>query len=186
MAATLINAGNPTIFIRAADLGLTGTEMPAVVNADADLLARAETIRAAGAVVMGLAETCAEATANRPHTPKLMLLAEPAGYLASDGRPVAAADIQLTARIFSMGQLHHAMTGTGAVALAAAAAIPGTLPHALMQPHQDGELVFGHPSGTLSITAGVSQTDGSWRVDQVSMSRTARILMEGWVRIPRG
>lgn len=185
MAATLIDAGNPTILIRAAELGLTGTEMPASVNADADLLARAEMIRAAGAVTMGLAKTCAEATANRPHTPKLMLLAEPAGYLASDGRPVAAADIQLTARIFSMGQLHHAMTGTGAVALAAAAAIPGTLAHALMPRHRDGELVFGHPSGTLGVAAGVSQTDGNWRVDQVSMSRTARILMEGWVRVPR-
>lgn len=186
IAVSFIDAGNPTIFIHAADLGLKGTELPAEVNANAEILQRAEAIRAAGAVAMGLAQTSADATVNRPHTPKLMLLAEPAGYIASDGRAVAATDIQLTARIFSMGQLHHAMTGTGAVALAAAAAIPGTLVRAIMQRRRDGELVFGHPSGTLRVAAGVNQADGNWHVDQVTMSRTARILMEGWVRVPRG
>jgi len=125
--ATLINAGNPTIFVDAASIGLRGTELQADVNGRPELLARAEAVRAHGAVAMGLAATPGQATATRPHTPKLAFVARPADYVASDGRPVAAASIDLLARIFSMGQLHHAMTGTGAVAIAAAAAVPGTL-----------------------------------------------------------
>jgi hypothetical protein len=182
--ATLINAGNPTIFVEAQTLGLIGTELQGAVNGNADLLGRAEAIRATGAVAMGLVESAAEATAKRPHTPKLAFIARPQSYTASDGKRVDAASIDLLARIFSMGVLHHAMTGTGAVAIAAAAAIPGTLVHRLSPVGADGRIRFGHPSGTLRVGAEALQQDGQWVVTKALMSRSARRLMEGWVRVP--
>jgi len=182
--ATLINAGNPTIFIAAATLGLRGTELQGEVNGNADLLARAEAIRAGAAVAMGLASSPQEATDLRPHTPKLAVIAKPATYSASDGRVVDGASIDLLARIFSMGQLHHAMTGTGAVALAAAAAIPGTLVHQVAPSGADGRVCFGHPSGRLEVGAQAQEVHGQWQVRKVLMSRSARRIMEGWVRVP--
>jgi probable AcnD-accessory protein PrpF len=182
--ATLINAGNPTIFVAASSLGLVGTELQADVNSHPDLLALAETVRAHAAVAMGLVERAEDATRLRPHTPKLAFVAAPAGYTASDGRAVNAADIDLLARIFSMGRLHHAMTGTGAVAIAAAAAIPGTLVQRLAPIGADGRVRFGHPSGRLSVGAEACQRDGHWAVTKVLMSRSARRLMEGFVRVP--
>ena len=181
--ATLINAGNPTIFIAASDLGLKGTEMQADVDGNTELLARAEAIRCQGSVAMGLAANLAEA-AQRGHTPKLCFIAVPAGYTASDGKPVAAGSIDLLARIFSMGKLHHAMTGTGGVAIAVAAAVPGTLVHKLARKNADGRIRFGHPSGTLSVGAEARAEGGQWIVSKALMSRSARRLMEGWVRIP--
>ncbi len=182
--ATLINAGNPTVFVDAASLDLEGTELPAQINGDAALLRRAEAVRAHGAVAMGLAATAEEATAQRPHTPKLAFVAAPSDYRASDGTPIGAHSIDLLARIFSMGPLHHAMTGTGAVAIAAAAAMPGTLVHRIAASGADGRVRFGHPSGRLSVGAEAAQVDGHWVVIRVSMSRSARRLMEGWVRVP--
>lgn len=182
--ATLINAGNPTIFVDAAALGLTGTELQGDVNGDKALLAKVEAIRAQGAVAMGLVATPGEATAKRPHTPKLAYVAAPAAYVASDGKRVEAGSIDLLARIFSMGALHHAMTGTGAVAIAAAAAIPGTLVHRVSPAADDGRVRFGHPSGSLSVGAEAAQEGGEWVVRKVLMSRSARRLMEGWVRVP--
>jgi probable AcnD-accessory protein PrpF len=182
--ATLINAGNPTIFVDAARLGLKGTELQGDVNGDKDLLARAEAVRALGAVAMGIAATTEEATAKRLHTPKLSYVAKPAAYTASDGRKVEAGSIELLARIFSMGPLHHAMTGTGAVAIAAAAAIPGTVVHRVAPAGADGCVRFGHPSGTLRVGAEVSREGNRWTVKKVMMSRSARRLMEGWVRVP--
>jgi 2-methylaconitate isomerase len=182
--ATLINAGNPTIFIDAAALGLGGAELQKDVNGDAGLLARAEAVRAHGAVAMGLVKTAEEATATRQHTPKLAFVAKPAGYTASDGRPVEAASIDLLARIFSMGALHHAMTGTGAVAIAAAAAIPGTVVHRVASRGADGRVRFGHPSGSLSVGAEACEENAQWTIKKVLMSRSARRLMEGWVRVP--
>jgi probable AcnD-accessory protein PrpF len=182
--ATLINAGNPTIFVDAASLGLRGTEVQSDVNPKAELLALAERVRAHGAVKMGLAVSAAEATARRPHTPKLAFVAQPASYVASDGRSIEAASIDLLARIFSMGQLHHAMTGTGAVAIAVAAAIPGTLVRRLCGSKNDGRIRFGHPSGTLTVGAEATLQAGQWIVTKAVMSRSARRLMEGWVRVP--
>ena len=182
--ATLINAGNPTIFVDAASLGLSGTELQKDINGDAALLARAEAVRAQGAVAMGLVKTAEEATATRQHTPKLAFVARPAGYTASDGREVDATSIDLLARIFSMGVLHHAMTGTGAVALAAAAAIPGTVVQRVAPAGADGRVRFGHPSGSLSVGAEAREENGQWAVKKVVMSRSARRLMEGWVRVP--
>ncbi len=182
--ATLINAGNPTIFVDAARLGLKGTELQGDINGDKALLARVESVRALGAVAMGDAATPEEATARRPHTPKLAFVGSPAGYTASDGRTVEAGSIDLLARIFSMGVLHHAMTGTGAVAIAAAAAIPGTVVHRLAPVGADGRVRFGHPSGTLRVGAEVQKEGNHWKVRKVLLSRTARRLMEGWVRVP--
>ena len=184
LEATLINAGNPTVFIDAAVLGLTGTELQGDINSDKALLARAEAIRAAGAVAMGEAASLEEATTTRLHTPKLAFVAKPAAYVASDGRRVESGSIDLLARIFSMGVLHHAMTGTGAVALAAAAAIPGTLVHRVAPAGPDGRVRFGHPSGTLRVGAEVTRDGDGWSVKRVMMSRSARRLMEGWVRVP--
>ena len=186
LEVTLINAGNPTIFVDAATIGLRGTERQDDVNTDPALLARAENIRAFGAVAMGLAHSASEATANRPHTPKLAFVARPATYIASDGRSVEAADISLLARIFSMGRLHHAMTGTGAVAIAAAAAVPGTIVNRVCRVMADGRVRFGHPSGTLAVGAEVTKQNGQWIVTKALMSRSARRLMEGWVRVPHG
>lgn len=182
--ATLIDAGNPTIFVMAESLGLRGDELPAEINGNRELLARVEAIRAHATVAMGLAATAEEATARRPATPKLAFLALPRRYAASDGRIVEAQSIDLLVRIFSFGQLHHAMTGTGAVALGAAVAIPGTLAARLASPGSDGRVRFGHPSGTMNVGATVGEENGRWTVEVVSMSRSARRLMEGWVRVP--
>src|SRR5262249_19742342 len=147
--ATLINAGNPTVFVDAGSLGLKGTELQGDVNGDKAMLARAETVRALATVAMGIAATPEEATSKRQHTPKLAFVARPAGYTASDGRRVEAGSIDLLARIFSMGVLHHAKTGTGAVAIAAAAAIPGTIVHRVSPVGADGRRRFRHPPGPL-------------------------------------
>jgi hypothetical protein len=163
---------------------LRGTELQGDVNGNSELLARAEAIRAHGAVAMGLAASAAEATAKRPHTPKLAFVAGPAGYVASSGKEVSAGSIDLLARIFSMGVLHHAMTGTGGVAIAVAAAIPGTLVHRTARPQAQGRIRFGHPSGTLSVGAEARAEGGQWVVGKALMSRSARRLMEGWVRVP--
>ena len=182
--ATLINAGNPTIFVDAARLGLKGTELQGDINGDAQMLALAEAVRSHGAVAMGLVQTPQEATEKRPHTPKLSFVARPAGYAASDGKMIEAGAIDLLARIFSMGVLHHAMTGTGAVALAAAAAIPGTVVSRIAPVGADGRVKFGHPSGILAVGAEACEKDGQWAVTIQMMSRSARRLMEGWVRTP--
>ena len=183
--ATLINAGNPTIFVDAASLGLQGIELQQHVNSRKDVPDLVEAVRSRGTVAMRLAATAEEATASRPHTPKLAFVAKPAAYTASDGRRVDPQSIDLLARIFSMGKLHHAMTGTGAVAIAAASAIPGTIVHRIAPLSADGTIRFGHPSGTLSIGAEATQQDGRWAIRRVFVSRSARRLMEGWVRIPR-
>jgi 2-methylaconitate cis-trans-isomerase PrpF len=147
------------------------------------LLARAEAIRAHAAVAMKLADTSQQATSERPHTPKLCFVARSASYVASDGRPVAADSVDLLARVFSMGVLHHAMTGTGAVAIAVAAAIPGTIVHRAVRSVSGGNVRFGHPS--FQVGAEVCRQDSRWVVTKVMMSRSARRLMEGWVRVPR-
>ena len=182
-AATLINAGIPTIFLNAADLGYRGTELQPDINGDPAALEKFEIIRAHGAVRMGLIGDVAEA-AGRQHTPKIAFVAPPADYTASSGKAVVAADIDLNVRALSMGLLHHAMMGTAAVAIGTAAAIPGTLVNLAAGGGERGAVRFGHPSGTLKVGAEASQADGEWRVDKAIMSRSARILMEGWVRIP--
>jgi len=184
--ATLINAGNPTVIITAQSIGLRGDELQPAVNSNPELLRRCEAIRAQAAVTMGLAVSAAEATAKRPATPKLVFVSPPRSYTASDGRLVAAAEIDFIARILSMGQLHHAMTGTGAIALAVAASIPGTLVQGcLAAPPGAGGVRIGHPSGSVTSAAEASVRDGQWAVSRVVLSRTARVLMEGWVRVPR-
>jgi 2-methylaconitate cis-trans-isomerase PrpF len=182
--ATLINAGNPTIFVDAATMGFHGTELQPDVNSDQEVLERCETIRAHATVAMGLAASAIEATEKRPHTPKLAFVAPAAAYTASSGKPVKAQDVDLCARIFSMGKLHHAMTGTGAVAIAVAAAIRGTVVSRLLVQGSRNEVRFGHPSGTLTVGATASESAGEWKVGKATMSRSARRLMEGNVFVP--
>lgn len=181
--ATLINAGIPTIFVNAADIGYSGTELQDAINADPAALARFETIRAHGALKMGLIKTLDD-IASRQHTPKIAFVAPPADYLSSSGKPVRAADIDLLARAMSMGKLHHAMMGTAAVAIGTAAAIPGTLVNLAAGGGKRRMVRFGHPSGTLRVGAEARQEDGAWTVTKAVMSRSARVLMEGWVRVP--
>lgn len=182
---TLINAGNPTVFVNAADLGLTGAELQEPFNSTSALLARCEALRARAAVVMGMARDEGEATRLRQHTPKLIFVAPPGTYVSSRGRRVERHDIDLLARAVSMGKLHHAMTGTGAIAIAVAAGIAGTVVHKVLAARTRGDAVrFGHPSGILEVAAAVRQEAGRWVVEKVTMSRTARRLMEGWVRVP--
>jgi len=183
LQVTMINAGIPTIFVNAAAVGYTGTELQEAINGDAHALARFEQIRAHGAVRMGLIKNVEEA-AQRQHTPKVAFVAKPADYVSSSGRKVAAGGIDLNVRALSMGKLHHAMMGTAAVAIGTAAAIPGTLVSLAAGGEARSSLRFGHPSGTLRVGAEARQVDGEWVVTRVSMSRSARVLMEGWVRVP--
>lgn len=181
--ATLINAGIPTIFVNAGDIGYQGTELQDAINSDTHALSRFESIRAYGALKMGLITTVAEA-ASRQHTPKVAFVAPPKDYMSSSGAAVSAADVDLLVRALSMGKLHHAMMGTAAVAIGAAAAIPGTLVNLAAGGGIRRAVKFGHPSGTLRVGAEATQVDGQWQVKKAIMSRSARVLMEGWVRVP--
>ena len=181
--ATMINAGIPTIFVEAESLGYTGTELQDAINGDTDALVMFETIRAHGAVRMGLIKQVDEA-ASRQHTPKVAFVAPPKDYMTSSGKQVVAGDIDLHVRALSMGKLHHAMMGTAAVAIGTAAAIPGTLVNLAAGGAARNAVCFGHPSGTLRVGAEANQEKESWVVTKASMSRSARVLMEGWVRIP--
>ena len=184
LRATLINAGIPTIFVEAGALGYDGTELQDAINGDPRALAVFETIRAHGALRMGLIASIDEA-GKRQHTPKVAFVAKAAGYVSSSGRQVAAGEIDLLVRALSMGKLHHAMMGTAAVAIGTAAAIPGTLVNLAAGGGERLAVRFGHPSGTLRVGAEAVLEDGQWRVAKASMSRSARVLMEGWVRVPR-
>ena len=181
--ATFINAGIPTVFLNAAELGYTGCELQEAINGDPAALARFETIRAHGAVRMGLIKDIAEA-AGRQHTPKVAFVAPPASYTASSGKDIRAESIDLNVRALSMGKLHHAMMGTAAVAIGTAAAIPGTLVNLAAGGGDRNAVTFGHPSGALKVGAAASESNGEWKVEKVVMSRSARVLMEGWVRVP--
>jgi probable AcnD-accessory protein PrpF len=181
--ATMINAGIPTIFVNARDIGYSGAELQEAINGDPKALAMFETIRAHGAVRMGLIKHVAEA-AKRQHTPKVAFVAGPCDYVCSSGKQVAAADIDLQVRALSMGKLHHAMMGTAAVAIGTAAAIPGTLVNLAAGGGARSAVRFGHPSGTLRVGAEATQMDGQWCVKKAIMSRSARVLMEGAVRVP--
>jgi probable AcnD-accessory protein PrpF len=184
LQATLINAGIPTIFVNAADIGYKGTELQDVINGDPAALTKFETIRAQGAVQMGLISDISQA-ASRQHTPKVAFVAPPTPYVSSSGKAIAFNDIDVLVRAMSMGKLHHAMMGTAAVAIGTAAAIPGTLVNLAAGGGERNEVRFGHPSGTLKVGAAAEQIDGQWSVIKASMSRSARVLMEGWVRIPQ-
>jgi 2-methylaconitate isomerase len=181
--ATMINAGIPTVFVNAHEVGYNGTELQEAINGDAAALLRFESIRAHAAVRMGLIRHVDEA-ASRQHTPKVAFVAPPADYLSSSGRQIKAGEIDLLVRALSMGKLHHAMMGTAAVAIATAAAVPGTLVNEAAGGGARNAVVFGHPSGTLRVGAEAAQSNGDWTVKKAVMSRSARILMEGWVRIP--
>lgn len=183
LRATLINAGIPTIFVEALALGYQGTELQGAINDNPEALAMFERIRAHGALRMGLIERLEDA-AKRQHTPKVAFVAPPAGYTASSGKAVRAEDIDLLVRAMSMGKLHHAMMGTAAVAIGTAAAIPGTLVNLAAGGGERSSVCFGHPSGTLRVGAKARCQQGQWQVLEASMSRSARVLMEGWVRVP--
>ncbi|MCO7568493.1 2-methylaconitate cis-trans isomerase PrpF [Pseudomonas chlororaphis] len=181
--ATLINAGIPTIFINAADIGYRGTELQGDINGDPKALAMFESIRAHGALRMGLIQHLDQA-AQRQHTPKVAFVAPPADYQASSGKAIKAGDVDLLVRALSMGKLHHAMMGTAAVAIGTAAAIPGTLVNLAAGGGARSAVRFGHPSGTLRVGAEATQNGADWTVVKAIMSRSARVLMEGWVRVP--
>lgn len=184
LKATMINAGIPTIFVNAEDIGYTGTELQDHINSDPQALARFETIRAYGAVKMGLIQNIEEA-ANRQHTPKVAFVAKPSDYVSSSGKHIGAGDVDVLVRALSMGKLHHAMMGTAAVAIATASAVPGTLVNLAAGGGDRTHVTFGHPSGTLRVGAEAKQVDGQWTATKAIMSRSARVLMEGWVRVPQ-
>jgi probable AcnD-accessory protein PrpF len=183
LKATMINAGIPTIFINADAVGLSGTELQDPINGNANMLAMFETIRSHGAIRMGLIRELSEA-ARRQHTPKVAFVAPPKHYTASSGKAVDAQSVDLLVRALSMGKLHHAMMGTAAVAIGTAAAIPGTLVNLAAGGGPRQSVRFGHPSGTLRVGAEASRENGEWVVKKAIMSRSARVLMEGFVRVP--
>ena len=181
--ASMINSCIPTIFVNAADIGYTGTELQKDINSDAEALAKFETMRAYGAVKMGLIKDVSEAAA-RQHTPKIAFVAPATDYVTSSGKNLQAGDIDLCVRALSMGKLHHAMMGTASVAIATAAAVPGTLVNLAAGGGERDAVTFGHPSGTLRVGAAAALVDGEWTATKAVMSRSARVLMEGWVLIP--
>ena len=181
--ATMISAGIPTVFVNAADIGYQGTELREDINNDPAQLERFEKIRVAGALRMGLIQTPEEAL-KRQHTPKIAFVSPPKSYTASSGKAIEASDVDLLVRALSMGKLHHAMMGTCAVAIGTAAAVPGTLVNLAAGGGEREAVRFGHPSGTLRVGAEAKQVNGQWQVTKAVMSRSARILMEGWVRVP--
>ncbi len=183
LEATMISAGIPTVFVNATDVGYLGTELQGAINEDPAALARFEAIRAHAALRMGLIERI-EDSARRQHTPKIAFVSPARDYLASSGKPIHAGDIDLNVRALSMGKLHHAMMGTASVAIAAAAAVPGTLVNAMCGGGTRDAVRFGHPSGTLRVGAEVHQVDGRWTVAKAVMSRSARVLMQGHIRVP--
>jgi len=183
LKATMINAGIPTIFVNADAIGYAGTELQEAINSNPKALAMFETIRAHGALRMGLIKDMSEA-AKRQHTPKVAFVAAPKEYVSSSGKVVKAGDVDLLVRALSMGKLHHAMMGTAAVAIGTAAAIPGTLVNVAAGGGERTAVRFGHPSGTLRVGAEAVQEEGEWQVKKAIMSRSARVLMEGWVRVP--
>ena len=183
LKATMITAGIPTVFVNAADIGYTGTELQDAINGDAKALAKFEAIRVAGALRMGLIKTPEEAL-KRQHTPKIAFVAPPTDYVSSSGKMVKATDVDLLVRALSMGKLHHAMMGTAAVAIGTAAAVSGTLVNLAAGGGERTAVRFGHPSGTLRVGAEAKQVNGEWTVTKAIMSRSARVLMEGWVRVP--
>lgn len=183
LKATMINAGIPTIFVNAEDIGYTGKELQDAINNDEAALARFEALRAIGAVKMGLINDVSEA-ASRQHTPKIAFVAPAADYTSSSGKAISTDDIDLVVRALSMGKLHHAMMGTAAVAIATAAAVPGTLVNNAAGGGERNAVRFGHPSGTLRVGAEANLENGVWTAKKAVMSRSARVLMEGWVRIP--
>lgn len=181
--ATFINAGIPTIFIDAEALGYQGTELQDDINNDESALARFESIRAHGALKMGLINSLEEAQ-TRQHTPKVAFVSQPKSYLSSSGKAVEAGEVDILVRALSMGKLHHAMMGTAAVAIASAACVPGTLVNLAAGGGEKESVTFGHPSGMLKVGAKAKQTEQGWVVEKAIMSRSARILMEGCVRVP--
>ncbi|MCP5176093.1 MAG: 2-methylaconitate cis-trans isomerase PrpF [Moraxellaceae bacterium] len=183
LKATMITAGIPTVFVNAEDIGYTGTELQEAINGDAQALAKFEAIRVAGALRMGLIKTPQEAL-TRQHTPKIAFVAPPKDYVASSGKEVKANEVDLLVRALSMGKLHHAMMGTAAVAIGTAAAVSGTLVNLAAGGGERQAVRFGHPSGTLRVGAEAKQVNGEWTVTKAIMSRSARIIMEGWVRVP--
>ncbi|MHA2800370.1 2-methylaconitate cis-trans isomerase PrpF [Vibrio harveyi] len=181
--ATFINAGIPTIFVDAEALGYQGTELQDDINNDESVLARFESIRAHGALKMGLIDSLEEAQ-TRQHTPKIAFVSQPKSYLSSSGNTVEAGEVDILVRALSMGKLHHAMMGTAAVAIASAACVPGTLVNLAAGGGEKESVTFGHPSGMLKVGAKAKQTEQGWVVEKAIMSRSARILMEGFVRVP--
>ncbi len=183
LKATMISAGIPTVFVNAEDIGYQGTELREDINGNPEALARLESIRVAGALRMGLIKTAEEAL-TRQHTPKVAFVSRPKSYRASSGKNIEAGEVDLLVRALSMGKLHHAMMGTCAVAIGTAAAVPGTLVNLAAGGGERQAVRFGHPSGTLRVGAEAKQIDGQWTVIKAIMSRSARVLMEGWVRVP--
>ena len=181
--ATMISAGIPTVFVNAADIGYKGTELREDINSDPEKLKFFEAIRVAGALRMGLIKTPEEAL-TRQHTPKIAFVAPPTTYTASSGKTIETGDVDLLVRALSMGKLHHAMMGTCAVAIGTAAAVPGTLVNLAAGGGERTAVRFGHPSGTLRVGAEAKQVNGEWTVTKAIMSRSARIIMQGWVRVP--
>lgn len=183
LKATMISAGIPTVFVNADDIGYQGTELREDINGNPEALARLESIRVAGALRMGLIKTAEEAL-TRQHTPKVAFVSRPKSYRASSGKNIEAGEVDLLVRALSMGKLHHAMMGTCAVAIGTAAAVPGTLVNLAAGGGERQAVRFGHPSGTLRVGAEAKQIDGQWTVTKAIMSRSARVVMEGWVRVP--
>ncbi|EJI6689992.1 putative methylaconitate Delta-isomerase PrpF [Vibrio parahaemolyticus] len=181
--ATFINAGIPTIFIDAESIGYQGTELQDQINNDDAALAMFESIRAHGALKMGLISELEEAQ-TRQHTPKIAFVSKSKSYQSSSGKEVNESEIDVLVRALSMGKLHHAMMGTAAVAIASAACVPGTLVNLAAGGGEKESVTFGHPSGTLKVGAQAKQTEQGWVVQKAIMSRSARILMEGFVRVP--
>ncbi|MGU3383879.1 2-methylaconitate cis-trans isomerase PrpF family protein [Methylobacterium sp. D53M] len=177
--ASLIDAANACVFVRAADLGLAGTELPAALEAVPGLLDRLARIRRAGSVAMGIAPDL-EAAARVVHVPFVGLVAPPQDSGSLSGATIRAAETDLTARVISNGVPHQALPLTATLCLAVAARLEGSLVHEAARP-TEAVLRVGMPSGILTADAAVTRGADGWRAERGAFFRTARPLMRGAV-----
>lgn len=184
--ASIVDAANPVVFVRASDLGLQGIELPREVDGNLELLAKIESIRAAAAVRIGLADTPEEATRKSPAVPKIAFVSPPSYYTTLSGTNVMAADVDLVARIMSMGKLHAAYAITGAICTAGAAKIEGSVVWEMVrgEKRQASLVHLGHPSGTLEVEVDMVKSGETWEYVKGTVFRTARRLMDGFVYVP--
>jgi len=176
---SIVDCANPMVFIRASDMGMTGTESPQVINNDKELLAKLEEIRAHVTVKIGMADSIANATLKSPAFPMIAMIGKPQDYEDfTTGKKIAAADVSFVSRLMYMQVLHKTYAGTGTVCTGVAAKIKGSIVAQLSGDTESAPVVrIGHPAGVISLEVEVDEHG----VQRAAFARTARRIMEGYV-----
>lgn len=184
---SIVDAANPVVFCDARELGLTGTELPAELEARAEVMTTLEAIRSAAAERIGVVSDRRTATATSPGLPKVGFVSAPASYSTLDGLSLRADQIDIVGRLLSMQTAHRSYMGTGAICTAAAAMIDGTLVHefAGRSARDDGKVRIGHPFGVMDVKVMAGTDKGELVIRSATIGRTARRIMEGYAYVPR-